>query len=86
MLKMHFAHKFSCKYFEGDFRFVKGALVAGVEDSAQYDSLDQKWGVDVKTLSDKINGLSSSAIEAIYRRVENYWKNSPLTIDEWAKY
>lgn len=71
---------------EGDFRYLKGALVASVEDSATYDSLDQKWGVDVNALSDKINGLSSSAIEAIYRRVENYWKNSPLTIDEWAKY
>lgn len=71
---------------EGDFRFMKGALVAGVEDSATYDNLDKKWGVSVKTLSDKINALSSSAIEAIYRRVENFWKNSTLSMEEWAKY
>lgn len=71
---------------EGDFRYIKGALVAGVEDSAQYDSLDKKWGVDVKILRNKINALSSSAIEAIYRRVENYWKNSTLSLEKWAEY
>lgn len=69
---------------DGDFRYFKCALIAYVEDSATYDNLDK--GVDVKALSDKINALSSSAVEAIYRRVENYWKNCPLTLEEWAKY
>lgn len=73
-------------FVDGDFRFSKGALVAGVEDSATYDNLDKKWGVDVKILTYRINGLSSSAIEAIYRRVGDFWKNSSQSLEEWAKY
>lgn len=71
---------------EGDFRYYAAALNAGLEDSATYDGLDKKWNVDVKVLTDKISNLSSSAIEAIHRRVEEFWKNSPLTLDAWARF
>lgn len=72
-------------FVDGDFRYSKGALIAGVEDSATYDGLDKKWGVELDVLRNKINGLSSSAIEAIYRRVEDFWKNSK-SLEEWAEY
>lgn len=71
---------------EGDFRYFAQALNANIEDSATYDGLDKKWQVDVKHLTDKIATLSSSAIEAIFRRVEDFWKNPQQDIDEWAKY
>lgn len=70
---------------EGDFRYSAAALCASVVDSATYDGLHEKWGVDVKQLTNKIASLSSSAIEAIYRRVETYW-NKPTDLDQWAQY
>ncbi len=71
---------------EGDFRYYAQALIAGLEDSAKYDGLDKKWDVDVNTLSDKVSKLSSSAIEAIHRRIEAFWEDSTQDLEEWAKY
>ena len=71
---------------EGDFRYYAQAINANIVDSATYDGLDKKWNVDIKQLTDKLSKLSSSAIEAIHRRIEAFWDNSQQDIDEWAKY
>lgn len=72
---------------EGDFRFYSAALTANIEDSARYDGLDTKWDVDPEQLTTKIKALSSSAIDAIHRRVERFWNTDrPVDLDEWAKY
>lgn len=74
----------------GDFRYIPSALVANVEDSAKYDGLDEKWGVDISALVAKINGLSCSSADAIFRRVEAFWdecwRNPDTDIDKWAEY
>ena len=70
----------------GDFRYCSSALIAGVEDSATYDNLDAKWEVNINDFKSKIQKLSSSSIEAIIRRVENFWENPEQNIDLWAKY
>lgn len=71
---------------EGDFRFRSFALAANVEDSAEYDGLDKKWGVNVATLTDKIKSLSSSSVEAVFRRVEAFWNDGNKDLAEWSKF
>ena len=70
---------------DGTFRFASSALVASIEDSDRIDGLGAKWEVDVKKLCDKIENMSGSQIEAVYRRVEFFW-NKPEDLDAWAKY
>lgn len=71
---------------EGDYRYISFALVAHNNDSVEYDGLDAKWGVDVTKLNSKIMTLSSSGIEAIYRRIEAFWANQPADMETWAVY
>lgn len=71
---------------DGDFRYLNAALVAGIEDSATYDGLDKKWGVDVAAFTDKIKSLSSSGVEAVYRRVEAFWNDGTRDLTEWSKF
>lgn len=69
----------------GTFRYSSSALVASIEDSNQLDNLGEKWGVDVKVLTDKIDAMPASQIDAIHTRVEEFW-NKPEDLDAWAKY
>lgn len=71
---------------EGDFRYLNAALVAQIKDSANCDGLDKKWKVDVESFCKKVKGLSSASIEAIYRRIEDFWNNSKYDLGEWAQY
>lgn len=71
---------------DGDFRYFSGALVANIEDADKYEMLGGKWNVDVKKLCDKVSRLSCSSIDAIYRRVEAFWNDSLIDMDEWANY
>lgn len=55
----------------GDYRYQATTLIAQVENECDSDDeYNRRWGIDVIELTDKIASLSSSAIEAIYRRVE----------------
>nr|DAT27611.1 MAG TPA: hypothetical protein [Caudoviricetes sp.] len=67
-------------------RVSKDALIAHNEDSDLYESTGKKWDVDIKALNAKISRLSGAQIDAIYRRVEKYWKNPGTDIEKWAKY
>lgn len=71
---------------EGDYRYRNSTLVAHNNDSVEYDGLNKKWGVDVAQLNSKIMFLSSSSIEAIYRRIEAFWANQPADMETWAVY
>lgn len=70
---------------DGDFRYLASALIAHIEDADVYEGLGGKWSVDVKTLCDKIKLMSSATVDALYRRVEDYWKQ-PIDLEEWAKF
>lgn len=71
---------------EGDFRYRSFALIAQIEDCAEYDGLDKKWNVDVKQFCEKVKGLSSASIDAIFRRVEKYWNEGKEGLGIWANY
>lgn len=71
---------------EGDFRFRSVALAANVEDSATYDGLDKKWGVDVAAFAEKIKSLSASSVEAVFRRVEAFWNDGTRDLEKWSNF
>lgn len=71
---------------EGNFRYLNAALVAQIEDSANYDGLDKAWNIDVPAFCAKIMALTSASIEAIYRRVEDFWANGKYDLGEWSEY
>lgn len=55
------------------------------EDAQTYDKTADKWDVDLQVLNKKILALSSAQVDAVYRRVERFWEQSP-DIDAWARY
>ena len=68
------------------FRCNVGALIAHCDDADQYDSLGQKWHVDLNALKQKISKLSGANIDAIYTRVEDFWADGSADIETWAKF
>lgn len=70
----------------GSLRVSKDALIAHNEDAELYDGSASKWGVDAKVMNGKIDNLSGSNIDAIYRRVEMFWRNPSTDIEKWAHF
>lgn len=69
------------------FRYNSEALAAHLEDSDLYERIGERWKVDIKKLCRKVRSLSSTQVDAIYRRVETFWEHSTTTgLDTWAKF
>lgn len=72
---------------DATFRCNVSALIAHCEDAEAYEGTGGKWGVDLPLLCAKIKSLKGANIEALYSRVESFWKNSETTnLEEWAQY
>lgn len=69
-----------------EFRCIPGALIASVEDSDRYDGLGEKWGVDVKKLTYKIEDLTAAQVDAVFARVEAFWDSEEKDLDKWAEW
>lgn len=69
-----------------DFRFSASALVAHNQDSQLYDGTASRWGINLEELNSKVERLSASQVEALYRRVEKFWEHPDTDMDVWAKY
>lgn len=67
------------------FRCNVQALIAHCEDSAKYECLDKKWGVDMTKFLEKIKALHGANIDAIYARVEDFWENE-RNLEEWINF
>lgn len=67
------------------FRYNNRALIAHCEDSEQLEGTASKWNVNLEILSPKISTLAASQVEALYSRVEQYWRN-PIDLEKWANY
>ena len=50
-------------------------LWASVEDAIKYEGLQEKWGVDVKALVEKIRGLTEFECMAVIDAAEKFWNN-----------
>ena len=69
-----------------DFRFSASALVAHNEDSQLYDGTAARWGIDLAALNAKVEALSATQVEALYRRIEKFWDHPETDLDAWAVY
>ena len=69
-----------------DFRFSSSALVAHNEDSQLYEGTADKWGVDLAALNAKVEALSATQVEALYRRIEKFWDHPETDLNAWAIY
>ena len=69
-----------------EFRCIPGALIASVEDSDRYDGLGEKWGVDVKKLTYKIEDLTAAQVDAVFTRIEEFWDSEEKDLDKWAEW
>ena len=70
---------------DGMFRTNVGAFIAHLEDSERYEHTLTKWGVKLEDLTAKIKTLKGSNIEALYTRVEDFWKD-PKDLEEFSKW
>lgn len=72
----------------GEFRYVTGAMVAEIEDSELYEKTCTKWEVDQQALIDKCKQLTAAQMDALYRRVEDFWVNSKADTDilKWGEF
>jgi hypothetical protein len=75
-------------------RCIHGAHIANIEDSDIYAGLGAKWGVDVKDLCSKIEKLTAAQVDAVFTRIQEFWKDEDrdLEADEdrdleaWARW
>ena len=65
---------------DNDFRFSSDALIEHNIDAQRYDGTADKWGIDLRQLNRKCRRLTSSQTDALYRRVDEYWKDP----DSWT--
>lgn len=79
----YFSDILSSTMVTGKLRFFPSVLVASCEDSETFEG--SNWGVNLNVLKEKINGLSSSQVEALYFRVESFLAQ-PGDLEEWANY
>ena len=83
--------KFLADSFNGtmildDFRFVSDALIAHNQDSQLYEGTADKWNINLEQLNQKCSDLAASQVEALYRRIERFWKHPETDLEQWAKY
>lgn len=73
---------------EGPFRYSSVSIVAEIEESSLYEGVCDKWEVDQKELIEKCKKLTSAQLDALYRRIENFWVNNNLHSDilKWGEF
>ncbi len=68
------------------FRYDKEALTIHCEDSELYDHTAQKYDVNLDEIKEKVNSLKGANIEALYRRVSDFWEHPETDFEKWATY
>lgn len=66
-------------------RYSASNLAFHNEDVQTYDRTGDKWGINIAKLNEKVMKLTSAQVDAVYRRIERFWKESP-DLKIWAKY
>lgn len=71
-----------------EFRYRTFSIIAEIEDSQLYEGTCSKWKVDQQALTAKCKQLTAAQLDALYRRVENFWINSNPDTDilKWGEF
>lgn len=62
--------------FQPEFACRPDMWVANIEDAAQFDGTDEKWGVKLEDLVTKVRGLSPSESFFMQEEIDRFW-NTP---------
>nr|DAP41666.1 MAG TPA: Putative antitoxin [Caudoviricetes sp.] len=82
-------------YASDQFRYNKKGLIGHCEDSEDMYGLATKHKIDLPLLTQKIDKLSASQVEALYYRVEKFWEiaempqevfNTQEKLEDWNFY
>lgn len=60
---------------EGASRYNQSLLRIEVEDKALYEGLEEKHGVNIRNLSEKIGTLTAAQTYALIERIEDFWSH-----------
>lgn len=60
---------------EGASRYNSSLLVIEVEDKALYDGLEQKHGINVRNLTEKLSTLTAAQTYALIDKIEYFWSH-----------
>lgn len=71
---------------EGMFRCNAGALAAHCEDAAKYEGTGEKWDINLHILTSKIKNLTGAQVEALYRRVEQFWADENKNLESYTQF
>lgn len=73
---------------DGPFRYATVSIIANIEDGELYDGACQKWDVDKDALIAKCKQLTAAQMDALYRRVEDFWARSSTYTDilKWGAF
>lgn len=77
-----FFDSFNGTIIEDWMRYRTDLLVAHNEDSELYEGTAQRWGVDLAELNKKCKSLTSAQVDAVYRKVEKFWRSTIEERDE----
>lgn len=73
---------------DGPFRYATVSIVANIEDGELYEGACQKWDIDKDVLIAKCKQLTAAQMDALYRRVEDFWARSSAHTDilKWGEF
>lgn len=80
------ADSFNGAIVSNSLRYNFQTLVAHVEDSALYGKLDEKWGVNMDVLKEKLLPLRGANVDALYGRIESFWNDGNISMEDWSKF
>jgi hypothetical protein len=69
---------------DGMFRCNAGALAAHCEDAAQFEKTDEKWDINLYSLTSKIKNLTGAQVDSLYRRVEQFWSDENRNLESFS--
>lgn len=83
---MFFADILNGTMITAEFRCLQSGLIAEMEDSIHFDNAAAKWKIDADKLYEKVERLTGAQIDALYYRVEQFWKDENRDLEKWSKW
>lgn len=70
---------------DGANRYNASLLVMEVEDKALYEGLEEKHGVNIRNLSEKLATLTAAQTYALIGKIEKFWAHDGVTSEFFKK-
>jgi len=64
---------FKWSIFEEQYAIHHNMLIGHIEDSNQFESLGDRWGIDIPALIEKVNSMSIAEIFFLQEEIDRFW-------------